>query len=74
MNDIPSPTQIQLFWNTHIFIRNESPLDTEDGYLNYLQHKLSTIDASNIAAIIIEPVIGEGGYILHLHQCASNSS
>ena len=45
------------------FYRNESPLDTEDGYLNYLQHKLSTIDASSIAAIIIEPVIGEGGYI-----------
>ena len=45
------------------FYRNESPLDTEDGYLNYLQHELSTIDASSIAAIIIEPVIGEGGYI-----------
>ena len=45
------------------FYRNESPLNSEDGYLTYLNEALSNIDASTIAAIIIEPIIGEGGYI-----------
>ena len=45
------------------FYRNDAPLHTEEGYLAYLNEALSKIDASTIAAIIFEPVIGEGGYI-----------
>lgn len=45
------------------FYRNDAPLNTESGYLTYLNESLSKIDASTVAAIIIEPVIGEGGYI-----------
>jgi 4-aminobutyrate aminotransferase len=45
------------------FYRNGSPLNTEEGYLNYLSDALSNIDASSVAAVIIEPFIGEGGYI-----------
>ena len=43
--------------------QNTAPLNTEEGYLNYLNNELSQIDATNVAAIIIEPVLGEGGYV-----------
>lgn len=45
------------------FHRNPSPLNTEQGYLNYLNDALNNVDASTIGAIIIEPFMGEGGYV-----------
>ena len=45
------------------YLNNESPLNTEEGYLNYLHKSLKAIDGSNVAAVIIEPVLGEGGYV-----------
>ena len=45
------------------YFRNHSPLDHETGYINYLKQELALIDASDIACIIIEPVLGEGGYV-----------
>lgn len=45
------------------FHRNPSPIDTESGYLAYLTESLDGIDASSIAAMIIEPFMGEGGYV-----------
>jgi 4-aminobutyrate aminotransferase len=45
------------------FSQNASPLNTEEGYLNYLNNELSQIDGTNVAAIIMEPVLGEGGYV-----------
>ena len=43
--------------------QNTAPLNTEEGYLHYLNNELDQIDATNVAAIIIEPVLGEGGYV-----------
>ncbi|RAP23054.1 aspartate aminotransferase family protein [Candidatus Marinamargulisbacteria bacterium SCGC AG-343-K17] len=45
------------------FYRNPAPMNNEDGYLDYLSKKLATIDTSTIGAIIIEPFMGEGGYV-----------
>ena len=45
------------------FHRNAAPLNTESGYLTYLNKSLDNIDASTIGAIIIEPFMGEGGYV-----------
>lgn len=45
------------------FHRNATPLNTESGYLSYLNESLDNIDASSIGAIIIEPFMGEGGYV-----------
>ena len=45
------------------FFNHRPPLNTESGYLNYLNHELRQLDASSIAAIIIEPFLGEGGYV-----------
>ena len=45
------------------FFRNFSPLNDEDNYLNYLKQELSLIDSTEVAAVLIEPVLGEGGYV-----------
>ena len=45
------------------FKRNPAPINTEAGYLNYLEKSLDSIDESKTAAVIIEPVLGEGGYV-----------
>lgn len=43
--------------------RHSAPLNTLDGYLNYLTTELAKLNVTTIGAMIIEPVIGEGGYI-----------
>ncbi len=45
------------------FYKNPAPLNTEEGYLAYLEKSLDSLDDSNIAAVIIEPILGEGGYV-----------
>lgn len=45
------------------FLKNDAPLNTEANYLKYLKNELDLIDDSNVAAVIIEPVLGEGGYV-----------
>ncbi|MEK9727429.1 MAG: aminotransferase class III-fold pyridoxal phosphate-dependent enzyme [Candidatus Margulisiibacteriota bacterium] len=45
------------------YLNNPAPLNTENGYLNYLDAELQKIDHTKVAAIIIEPVLGEGGYV-----------
>jgi 4-aminobutyrate aminotransferase-like enzyme len=45
------------------FLKNQAPLSTEAGYLEYLSDALNALDTSTIAAVIIEPFMGEGGYV-----------
>ena len=45
------------------YYQNKAPLNTEHGYLEYLEKSLFSLDDSKIAAVIIEPVLGEGGYV-----------
>ncbi len=45
------------------YYQNEAPLNTEEGYLNYLETSLHSLDDTKVAAVIIEPVLGEGGYV-----------
>jgi 4-aminobutyrate aminotransferase len=45
------------------FFRNNPPLHTESGYSDYLKNALSAVDANQTAAVIIEPFLGEGGYV-----------
>ena len=58
-SDIPNRVILE-YPNFH---GNPSPLNTEQGYLNYLNDALNNVDASTIGAIIIEPFMGEGGYV-----------
>ena len=56
------------FPNRHVleypyFVKNSDSLATEDGYLSYLKQALSDLDPAQYAAIIIEPFMGEGGYV-----------
>ncbi|MGA0241649.1 MAG: aspartate aminotransferase family protein [Candidatus Marinamargulisbacteria bacterium] len=45
------------------FTQNPAPTDTYEGYVSYLNNQLSEQDPSHIGALIIEPFLGEGGYI-----------
>lgn len=45
------------------FTQNPAPMNTLSGYLTYLESALETVDASTVAAVIMEPFLGEGGYI-----------
>ena len=45
------------------FTQNPSDRNHLDGYLTYLNAQLNQLDASRIGAMIIEPFLGEGGYI-----------
>ncbi len=45
------------------FFKHSAPLNSEDGYLTYLNQSLTELNPAEIAAIIIEPFMGEGGYV-----------
>ena len=45
------------------FTQNPADRNTLDNYLSYLTQQLNALDASTIGAMIIEPFLGEGGYI-----------
>ena len=45
------------------FFKNNAPLNQEKGYLDYLSAQLNALDATQISAVIIEPFMGEGGYV-----------